>query len=245
MSKIQLDHIAVAVPRLADAPAVLVGVLGGAPEYGMPTGPYTFYQWRFAGGGRLEVLEPAGPPDGFLHRFLARRGPGVHHVTFKVPNLDEACERARAHGHEVVGEDRSSPHWQEAFLHPRRAQGIVVQLVETSGLTPPALMPPPPGPAVVPPPVTLLGLRLAARSAGAARRQWGEVLGGACVSAAAGLVFRWPGSPLRIAVDVAPGGPEGPRAIEYASDRVLALPAGPHPVLGVPLRRAEDEAVGG
>ena len=129
---IHFDHIAIAVHRLADAPAVLVGALGGTPAYGAPTRPYNFYQWRFANGARLEVLEPAAP-DSFLHRFLAHRGPGIHHVTFKVPDLKEACARAESHGYQIVGYDDADPGWAEAFLHPRQAQGIVVQLAEVRG----------------------------------------------------------------------------------------------------------------
>ena len=74
MSGIHFDHIAIATHRMADAPAVLVGALGGTPTSdGGPSGAYTWGQWRFAGGGRLEILEPLGA-DGFLHRFLATRG---------------------------------------------------------------------------------------------------------------------------------------------------------------------------
>src|SRR3989442_1449503 len=95
VSTIRFDHIAIAVPRIAEATPFLVGELGGVPAYGAPAGAYRFGQWRFDGGGRLEILEPLGE-DGFLHRFLARHGPGIHHVTFRVPRLREACERAQA-----------------------------------------------------------------------------------------------------------------------------------------------------
>jgi len=58
MSEIWFDHIAIAAHRMADAPAVLVGALGGAPTGdGGPSGPYTWGQWGFAGDGRLE-MEP-------------------------------------------------------------------------------------------------------------------------------------------------------------------------------------------
>lgn len=83
---------------MTDAPALLAGRLGGVPVFGADTGAYRFGQWRFAGGGRLEVLEPA-ETDGVRHRFLAQRSPGIHHVTFKVPSLGAACERAAAHGY--------------------------------------------------------------------------------------------------------------------------------------------------
>src|SRR5512146_1772984 len=111
---------------MADAPSVLVGQLGGTPAHGGSSPMYRFGQWRFKGGGRIEILEPADA-DGFLRRFLRTRGPGVHHVTFRVPSLGEVCARARAHGYDIVGYDDSDPDWKETFLHPRQALGIVVQ----------------------------------------------------------------------------------------------------------------------
>ena len=77
----------------------LVGELGGAPFAAGPGLGFRFWQLAFARGGLIEVLEPDGPPDGFLHRFLAARGPGIHHVTFKVPDLraaDRSAPRASA-----------------------------------------------------------------------------------------------------------------------------------------------------
>jgi catechol 2,3-dioxygenase-like lactoylglutathione lyase family enzyme len=237
MTRIGFDHIAIAVARLADAPAVLVGALGGVPTgEGGPSGAYTWTQWRFAGGGRLEILEPLGE-DGFLHRFLAARGPGVHHVTFKVPSLAQACERAVAHGYRIVGYDDSDPDWAEAFLHPKEALGVVVQLAEArEGAGTPAFAAPP-GPADPPPPVTVIGLRTRARSAERADVQWGRVLQGQRGLAGRSLVYRWPDSPMRIAVDVDPTAEEGAVAIEFASPRAVALPPGPHPVLGAVFHR--------
>jgi methylmalonyl-CoA/ethylmalonyl-CoA epimerase len=232
---IRFDHIALAAPRLADAPAFLVGELGGTPAHGGPAGAYTFGQWRFKDGARLEVLEPLGV-DGFLHRFLAQRGPGIHHVTFLVPTLREACDRAEAHGYTIVGYDDSDASWQEAFLHPKQALGIVVQLAAfeagSSGAGRRRWVAPP-GPANPPPPVTVLGLRLRARSRERAETQWARVLGGEASPGADGaLVYRWPGSPMRIVVEIDPTRAEGPMAIELESGRALALSAGPHPVLG-------------
>jgi hypothetical protein len=240
MIRIEFDHIAIAVGRMADAPAVLVGTLGGAPTgEGGPSGAYTWAQWRFAGGGRLEILEPLGE-DGFLHRFLASRGPGIHHVTFKVPSLAEACERAVARGYRIVGHDDSDPSWTEAFLHPKEALGIVVQLAEARGPQGMPAFTAPSGPAAPPPPVRVVGLRTRARSAKRADVQWAQVLQGHRQVAGDGLVYRWPGSPLRIAVDIDSAAEEGAVAIEYASPRVVVMPEGPHPVLGAVFRRSES-----
>jgi methylmalonyl-CoA/ethylmalonyl-CoA epimerase len=233
VSTIRFDHIAIAVPRMAEATPFLVGELGGMPTYGAPSGAYRFAQWRFDGGGRLEILEPLGR-DGFLHRFLARHGPGVHHVTFRVPRLREACERARTHGYEIVGYDDSNPHWKEAFLHPKQALGIVVQLAETSrGGDGPPRWQPPPGPPDPPPPVTIVGLRLRAQARERAHTQWASVLQGESSESENGrVIYRWPGSPMRISVEIDGAGEEGPVAIELASHRPVSLPAGAHPVLG-------------
>lgn len=229
---------------MADAPAALVGLLGGRPAYGGAFTMYRFGQWRFAGGGRIEILEPTGA-DGFLHRFLRERGPGIHHVTFRVPSLREACERARARGYDIVGYDESDPDWKQAFLHPRQALGIVVQLAESrySGEGGPGGWTPPPGPADPPPPVTIVGLRMVARSRERARRQWAAIFEGRCAEGSAGeLIYRWPGSPMRLAVEIDLSGEEGPVAIEYASERALALPEGRHPVLGAVFTRLAFEA---
>ena len=196
---------------------------------------FNWATWRFAGGGVVEILEPAGA-DGFLHRFLAARGPGIHHVTFRVPSLAAACARARAHGYQIVGLDDSDPSWKEAFLHPKQAQGIVVQLAESSGDGEPR-RPPPPGPPDPPPPVTLVGLRLRARDWERARLQWEGVLEGERAEGAGGaLIYRWPDSPMRLVVEI-DAAAEGPVAIEIASDRAVALPDGQHPVLGAVFRR--------
>jgi methylmalonyl-CoA/ethylmalonyl-CoA epimerase len=239
MTGIEFDHIAIAVARMAHAPAVLVGTLGGVPTgEGGPSGAYTWAQWRFAGGGRLEVLEPLGE-DGFLHRFLAARGPGIHHVTFKVPGLDAACARAVERGYRIVGHD-SDPSWVEAFLHPKEALGIVVQLAEARGPQGTPAFTAPRGPAQPPPPVTIVGLRTRARSAERADIQWAEVLQGRRATGAGGLVYRWPGSPLRVAVDIDPAAEEGPVAIEYAGPYPVGRAEGLHPVLGTVFRRSDS-----
>ena len=222
MSEIQLDHIAIAAHRLTDAPPLLVGVLGGIPFFGQEAASFRFGQWEFEGDGRIEVLEPRGD-DGFLHRFLAIRGPGIHHVTFKVPSLRDACDRAEALGYTIVGYHDAGPYWKEAFLHPKEALGIVVQLAQMGGKGPTRgkWRTAPPGPANPPPPVRIVGLRARAHAEERAQRQWSTLLGGVVSRHGSALVYRWPHSPLRIAVEIDPSAEEGPLHIEVASARPL------------------------
>src|SRR3989304_5444231 len=90
----RFDHIAIGVRALTDAAPVLAGGPGGGPG-------------ASASGASRGATEPLGA-DGFLHRFLAQRGPGIHHVTFKVVSIEAACARARARGYEIAG--RGDPH---------------------------------------------------------------------------------------------------------------------------------------
>lgn len=231
----RLDHVAIGLPRLADALPFVVGELGGQATIGGPNVAFRGGQWRFANGALLELIEPSGPPGGFLHRFLAARGPGVHHVTFKVPSLAAAIAHARACGYEVVGIYDSHPAWKEAFLHPKQAQGIVVQLAESHPAPgdewngewrPPAAPPPPAEPAA------LVALQLAAQSRAAALRQWRDCLHGSVTERDDALLFEWPDSPLQLVVAIDPAAEPGPLRIELAAPRRLALPDGPHAVLG-------------
>ena len=232
-----LDHIALGLPRIADGAAFLAADLGGRFPDGGPSGNFTGAQWSFADGEKIELIEPLGEPGGFMHRFLDARGPGVHHVTFKVPDIVAAAERVRCFGYEVVGYNDDFPYWKELFIHPKQALGIVIQLAEAhplpeemeawnAGWKPPRCPPP------AEPPARIVGLRLTARSAEAARRQWGELLGGWEGLDDGRLVFEWAESPLRVSVRVDASHTEGPEAIEVMSSRRLALPAGRHPELG-------------
>jgi methylmalonyl-CoA/ethylmalonyl-CoA epimerase len=233
VARILFDHIAIAVPAMSQAASFLAGELGGVPDAGCPSmaRAFTWGTYAYEGGGSIEVLEPLGA-SGFLHRFLAERGPSIHHVTFTVPSLDEISARAEAVGYDVVGRDDSDPEWREAFLHPKQALGIVVQFAQP-GLSDGTAFTPPPGVSAPLPPVTVLGLRMRCQSRERAITQWSTVLQGTMTEGPQGsLVFRWPDSFMRLAVEIDPVQTEGPIAIELTSARRLALPAGPHPLLG-------------
>jgi hypothetical protein len=218
---------------------LVVGELGGLPAEGGPGLGFTGAQWRFLNGARLEVLEPAGEPNGFLHRFLEQRRRGVHHVTFVVPNLSDAVQRARAAGRKVVGYEDSLPSWKEAFLHPKTAQGLVIQLAEShpelgEGLWT-ADFPFPESPAPASPAARLESLRLNVHDRKRAAMLWGELLGGEVNDESETLAFRWQDSPLRIVLDQNSARREGAVALEFSCARALGFPQDPHPTLGVTL----------
>jgi hypothetical protein len=81
-------------------------------------------------------------------------------------------------------------------------------------------------------PADILGLRLNAHSETRARHPSKPLLGGTCDASEGDLHFRWPNSPLTIAVQLDANRPEGPVAIEVGASLRIDLPEGPHPVLG-------------
>jgi methylmalonyl-CoA/ethylmalonyl-CoA epimerase len=145
-----LDHLAVGTPDLSAGWDLFAGVLGGTWVYGGDSPGFWWGQLEFASGPKIELLTPTGGPDAaFLDRFLAARGAGPHHFNFLVPDIEAALARVKAAGIDPVGVNLANPGWKEAFLHPRAAHGIVIQLAQQAGS--PASAPPrelpEPGPA--------------------------------------------------------------------------------------------------
>jgi methylmalonyl-CoA/ethylmalonyl-CoA epimerase len=130
MPELVLDHVAVAVRSLRNALALYRDALGGEFLMGGDAGvSWRWAQFRYPGGGKIEILEPLG--EGFLSKFLDRHGEGLHHVTFKTDDLEAAIAQVEAQGYELVDIDLESEHWKEAFLRPSKAHGTLIQLAQS------------------------------------------------------------------------------------------------------------------
>ena len=127
-----LDHVAIAVENLDAAIPLYAALVGRAPS-GRERVESEGVEVAFfdVGAARIELLEPTGP-DTAVGRFLARRGPGLHHITLKVPDLASALARTRAEGAETVGASprRGAGGRSVAFLDPRTTGGLLIELVE-------------------------------------------------------------------------------------------------------------------
>ncbi|MGB7052517.1 MAG: VOC family protein [Acidimicrobiales bacterium] len=130
---VTLDHVAHAAGHWRDLWDRYASDLGAEWVSGGQNRGFAPGQVRFSNGARIEMLMPWEPQlDDFLARFLERSGPGAHHLTFKVHDIRAALDEARRAGFEPVGADLSQPEWMEAFLHPKEATGVVVQLAESA-----------------------------------------------------------------------------------------------------------------
>lgn len=129
----RFDHVSMAV-RSIESGASFVALVGGVRFDGGlgPRGDFHWEQYRLPGWGTLEIIAAVDQTDGshFINRFIAERGEGLHHLTLKVTNIEEAVDAAKALGFKVVGFDDSDPTWKEAFVHPKSSNGVLVQLAE-------------------------------------------------------------------------------------------------------------------
>ena len=85
------------------------------------------------GEGEVELLRPTRE-ESPVGKFLARRGPGLHHVAYAVTDIDRALVEARAAGLELIDQEpRVGLHGLRiAFLHPRTMGGVLTELVEST-----------------------------------------------------------------------------------------------------------------
>ena len=84
-----------------------------------------------AGESLVELLEPAAG-DTPIGKFLAKRGPGIHHICFSVDDLDAALDRCRAAGVRLIDDKPrlGAEGKRIAFIHPSSTAGILIELSE-------------------------------------------------------------------------------------------------------------------
>jgi methylmalonyl-CoA epimerase len=82
------------------------------------------------GGGRIELLAALGP-DTPVGRFVARRGPGMHHVAFEVDDVGAELERLAGEGAELIDERAREGIFglEVGFVHPHTTGGELAELV--------------------------------------------------------------------------------------------------------------------
>jgi len=84
-----------------------------------------------AGEPRVELLEPTGPASP-VAKFLEKRGPGIHHVAVRVPDIRAALARLRREGARLIDEEPrvGAGGCLVAFVHPSASGGVLLELVE-------------------------------------------------------------------------------------------------------------------
>ena len=126
----RIAHIGIAVESLDALRAFFRDVLQ-MPEVPLDDADGARIAGLAAGDSLVELLEAANPASP-IGKFVAKRGPGIHHVCFAVDDLDQALERCRRAGVRLVDETPrvGAEGKRIAFLHPGATGGVLVELSE-------------------------------------------------------------------------------------------------------------------
>jgi methylmalonyl-CoA/ethylmalonyl-CoA epimerase len=126
----RIAHVGIAV-RALDEILPFYRDLLGLPEVPLDDTDGARIVGLAAGDSLVELLE-ADQPDSPIGKFVAKRGPGMHHICFAVDDLDGTLSRCRAAGVRLI--DETPRHGAEgkriAFLHPSATGGVLVELTE-------------------------------------------------------------------------------------------------------------------
>jgi methylmalonyl-CoA/ethylmalonyl-CoA epimerase len=126
----RIAHVGIAVPDIGAALGFYRDVLGLQPHPPEIADGATIVSLPF-GESEVELLAPRDA-DGPIARFLAKRGPGIHHVCYRVADLDTALAACRAAGYRLIDETPRSGAGDRriAFVHPSATAGILLELTE-------------------------------------------------------------------------------------------------------------------
>ena len=126
----RIAHVGIAVPEIEAALAFYRDVLGLEPHPPQVADGATIVALPF-GECEVELLAPRDA-DGPIAKFLDRRGPGIHHICYRVADLDAALEACRAAGYRLIDESpRTGAGGRRiAFVHPKATAGILLELTE-------------------------------------------------------------------------------------------------------------------
>jgi methylmalonyl-CoA epimerase len=130
----RIDHVAIVVRNLDDALTFYRDMLGIAPsrviDFPREGVKIAFLPLGGPNGSEIELLEPTSAETG-VARFLEKRGGGLHHICLEVPNIEQAIDDLRASGAMLLdAAPRPTAEGRGAFLHPKGAQGVLLELVE-------------------------------------------------------------------------------------------------------------------
>ena len=126
----RIAHVGVAVPDIEAALTFYRDILGLTPHPAETVDGARVVSLPL-GNSEIELLSPENP-DGPIAKFLQRRGSGIHHICYRVPDLDRALEACRRNGYRLVDEAPriGAGGRRIAFVHPKSTAGILLELTE-------------------------------------------------------------------------------------------------------------------
>lgn len=129
---VEIDHVGIAVPDLDAAVEEYRRLLGVEPSHRERVEDQGVEEVLFPVGSSFVQLLGALGPDTPVGRSLARRGPGLHHIAYRVDDVAASLAHLRGEGVELIDERprQGSRDTLIAFVHPHSMGGVLVELVQ-------------------------------------------------------------------------------------------------------------------
>lgn len=130
----KIDHICVAVRDLEQAKTVWEPMLGksGPDDAYVDDNEKIRVARYYVGEVGFELMESTSP-DGEVAKFIAKRGEGIMLVSFNVDNTREAMQELQDKGYPFIGGARPFRDCEFAFIHPRKMNGVLTELIDDKG----------------------------------------------------------------------------------------------------------------
>ncbi|MBN1316623.1 MAG: methylmalonyl-CoA epimerase [Anaerolineales bacterium] len=133
MSVLKIDHIAIVIPEIQDALNFWQQALELPLEHTEEIPEQeTVLAMLPVGEAEIELVQPTTETSG-MAKYMEKKGPGLHHVCFEVDDLDAALARLKEKGIRLINEEPviGAGGRRVAFVHPKSASGVLVELVES------------------------------------------------------------------------------------------------------------------
>ncbi len=130
----KIDHICVAVRDLEQAKTIWEPMLGksGPDDAYVDDNEKIRVARYYVGEVGFELMESTSP-DGEVAKFIAKRGEGIMLVSFNVDNTREAMQELQDKGYPFIGGARPFRDCEFAFIHPRKMNGVLTELIDDKG----------------------------------------------------------------------------------------------------------------
>lgn len=127
----RIDHIGIVVRDIEQALEVYEAALGlPLKEVVEVSDQEVRIAFLPVGQSSVELVQPTSDDTG-IAKFLDRRGEGIHHICIQVADIESALARLKAHAVPLIDEvPRQGAHGRVAFVHPKGAHGVLIELVE-------------------------------------------------------------------------------------------------------------------
>ena len=128
----KIDHIGIAVKNLDEAIKLYKDIFGVEPSL-VYESSYTKARIAFIpiGESKIELIQPSNP-ESVMGKFLEKKGEGIHHISYKVKDVDKSLSELEMRGIQLI--DRKARKVREnervAFLNPKNTNGVLIELIQ-------------------------------------------------------------------------------------------------------------------